>query len=229
MDAARRDELAVRHDELAEAHDSHGDDLPGDVAAELDAIERELDGLDACARAFRAEDVARAGASLTLAADGSLRVERGFMRPEDEAKPATPGGEESGEADGIGEMGTDADAGGVPGGAGVTPIRGGSEAEDTAPILSATLLAELEAHCSAGLQAAIAGQPGLALRVLLHGLATDAFYGRFGDTVAAFDAYPPALASACPGIGDSPARRAMTAAEDAWRARLPNEHGAWWD
>ncbi len=152
------------------------------------------------------------------------------MRPEDEAKPepVTPGAE-SGEADGIGEMETDADAGDVPVGGAVTPIRGGTETEDTAPALSATLLAELEAHRTAGLQAAIAGQPGLALRVLLHGLATDAFYNRFGDTVAAFHAYSPALASACPGIGDSPARRAMAAAEEAWRARLPNEHGVLWD
>jgi len=61
VDAARRGELAARYDELAEAHDSHGGDLPGDVAAELDAIEWELDGLDARTRAFRAEDVARPG------------------------------------------------------------------------------------------------------------------------------------------------------------------------
>ena len=226
---ARRTELAARYDELAEQHGGNGDDLPDGVAAELDAIEQELDDLEARTRAFRAEDVARAGASLTLASDGSLRIERGFVRPEDEARPApVTSGVDSSEADDIGETGTDEDAADAPSGGTVTPIRGEAETEDKAPALSAALLAELEAHRTAGLQAAIAGQPELALQALLHGLATDAFYSRYGETVTSFHAYPPALASACPGIGDSPARQAMMEAEDAWRTRLPNEHDTLW-
>ena len=63
---------------------------------------------------------------------------------------------------------------------------------------------------------------------MLHGLATDAFYQRYGETVASFHAYSPALPSACLGIADSPARQATTAAEDAWRTRLPQEHGGLW-
>ena len=41
---------------------------------------------------------------------------------------------------------------------------------------------------------------------------------------------PPALATACPGIADSPARQTLCEAEDedAWRTRLPREHGAFW-
>ena len=179
---------------------------------------------------FRPEDVARAGVVVTLAADGSLRIERGYVRPEDEApsEPVTPD-EDGTEADGAGETGTDEEAGETPIGGSVTPIRSADEPEDKAPALSAALLAELEAHRTAGLQAAIAGQPELALRVMLHGLATDAFYQRYGEAVAGFHSYPPALASACPGIADSPARQAMAAAEDGWRTRLPQEHGALWE
>ena len=66
------------------------------------------------------------------------------------------------------------------------------------------------------------------LRVLLHSLATDAFYARYADTVARFTSYPPVLASACPGIADSPARQAVADAEAAWRALLPDDLAALW-
>ena len=62
--------------------------------------------------------------------------------------------------------------------------------------------------------------------MLLRALATDAFYQRQGDTVAGFHAYPPALPSACPGIGDSVARQALIQTEGALRTRLPQERGA---
>ena len=229
-DEQRRDDLASRYDALAEEHNRSADDLPEEVAAELDRIEAELAALDAQQEAFRPEDMARAGVVVTLAVDGSLRVERGYVRPEDEAQPepATPD-VDGGEADG--ETGTDGDAGEtLADGGTVAPARPSPEPEDKsfAPVLSAALLAELEAHRTAGLQAAIAGQPELAVRVLLHALATDAFYGRHGETVAGLHAYPPALASACPGIADSPARQALAATEDAWRARLPQEHRTLW-
>ena len=90
------------------------------------------------------------------------------------------------------------------------------------------MLADLEAHRTAGLQAALAWQPELALRVMVHALAMDALYSRYGETVVALHTYPPALAAACPGIADSPARQILCEAEDAWRTRLPREHGAFW-
>ncbi len=227
-DERRRDELASRYDDLAEEHNRNADDLPGEVAAELDQIEAELAALDARQEVFRPEDAARAGVVVTLAVDGSLRVERGYVRPEDEARPEPVTPDADGEAGGFGETGTDKDAGETPvGGGTVAPVRPSPEPEK-APALSAALLAELEAHRTAGLQAAIAGQPELAVRVMLHGLATDAFYQRHGETVASFHSHPPALASACPGIADSSARQAMAGAEDAWRTRLPREHGALW-
>ncbi len=241
-DEARRGKLAARYDELADEHSRSADDLPEEVAAELDRIEAELAALEAKEQAWRLEDVAVAGAVLTLTADGGLRVERGFVRPKDEPQPeptapAADGGEagtvDSGDGDGAGSDSGDAPVGGGAGGAWPLPAWGTTgatvtEPEDKAPALSAALLGELEAHRTAGLQAELAGQPELALRVMLHALATDAFYARYGDTVARCTSYPPALASACPGIADSAARQTMTDAEAAWRACLPGDLAALW-
>ena len=69
-DEARRDALAGRYDELAEEHNNSADDLPEDVAAELDRIDAELAALGDKQDVFRPEDVARAGVVVTLAADG---------------------------------------------------------------------------------------------------------------------------------------------------------------
>ena len=226
-DDARRSELAARHDEIAEEHHGSGDDLPEDVAAELDRIEAELAGLEAREEAWQPEDVAIGGVILTIAVDGSLRIDRGYVRAEDEPKPepVTPAeddeAQEGREAeDRTTEEGESGDT--------VTPFRPAPEPEDKAPALSASVLAELEAHRTAGLQAALAWQPELALRVMVHALATDALYSRYGETVLALHTYPPALAAACPGIADSPARQTLCEAEDAWRTRLPREHGAFW-
>ncbi len=242
-DDARRTELAGRYDELAEQHNGSADDLPDEVAAELDRIEAELAALEAREDVWTPGDVSVAGAVLTLALDGSLRVERGFVRPEDEPRPepatlAEDGdghGQDGAEADGTGDKSDsgDAPAGGADaGGAWPLPVRGGAaivaEPEDKAPTLSGALRAELEAHRTAGLQAALAGQPEIALRVMLHALATDAFYARYADTVARFTSYLPNLAAACPGIADSPARQAMAQAEADWRGRLPEMQPDLW-
>ena len=245
-DDARRTELASCYDELAAEYNGSADDLPEEVAAELDTIEAELAALEAREDMWTPGDVAVAGAVLTLALDGGLRVERGFVRPEDEPKPAIPtagaDGQDGTEADGTGDTGERSDPGDAPaGGDGSTtstgttwplPVRDGAgaaaEPDDKAPALSGGLQAELEAHRTAGLQAALAGQPELALRVMLHALATDAFYSRYAEAVARFTSYPPNLAAACPGIADSPARQAMVQAEADWRGRLPEREADLW-
>ena len=222
---ARRAELSERDEELATEHGSD-DELPEEVAAELDAIAAELATLGARERRYSPEDVAVAGAVVTLAGDGTVRVERGYIRPEDEPKPEPVAAEEESDA---GEDGASDEEGEVAPPVG-TPLPSPvpAEAEERFPVLSAALEGELEAHRTAGLQAELVHQPRLAFRVLLHGLATDAFYARYGETVARFTAYPPALGAACPTIADSPARAVLTEAEVAWQARLPAHHAELW-
>ncbi|MGG5811661.1 ParB N-terminal domain-containing protein [Falsiroseomonas sp. CW058] len=216
---ARRDALSARYDELAEGHSGTDDDLPEAVAAELDAIEAELDALETREAAWRPEDLALAGALVTLAGDGRLAVTRGLVRPEDEPKPAAPhaDGRDDEDGEGLDSPGT---------GEAEAPAAE-EDAGDKAPALSAALVAELRAHRTLGLQAELAGRPDLALRVLLHALAGDAFYGRYGDAVASFPAHPPAFAGMA-GLADSPARRRVEEAEAEQRGRLPADRRGLW-
>ena len=229
-DLARRAELAEQLDEFAAEYPYGVEDAPEDIQAEVQSVQAELDAFEDRERAFRPEDMARAGAMVMLAGDGTLTVERGFVRPEDEPQPepaiedpveaATHVQDEAGDEDGI--------AGEVPDGNGLvaSAVTPGPAPKDKAPALPADLDAELSAHRTAALRAEIMRQPDLALRVLVHGLATTAFYGPYMATVARVG-YAHGMAHGVGGVGaDSPARQAITAAEDEQRAKLPNDQAA---
>src|ERR1700722_5511264 len=66
-------------------YDKYSDgDVPADDAAKLERIEAAVAAL--CKEEYKPQDLALAGAFLTLAGDGSVRVERGYVRCEDEPK-----------------------------------------------------------------------------------------------------------------------------------------------
>ena len=232
-DEARRFELAERLDDLAAEHPYGIEDAPEDVQADMQAVQAELDALDGRERAFRPEDVALAGAAVVLTSDGTLLVERGFIRPEDEPQPE-PIPEEQAEDHGV----TDDDTGDEDAEVDEQDPDGTEQAAsfaspepartDKAPALPFELDAELTTHRTAALRVEIMRQPDLALRVLAHSLATTAFYGPYLATVARLGS-PYATSYTAGAVGtDSPARLAIIAAEDEQRAKLPDDHAALW-
>ena len=232
-DQERQAELARRLDELAADHPYGVEEAAEEVRAEVQTVQAELDTLYDRERAFRPENMARGGATVTLTGDGMLRVERGFIRPEDEPQPE-PEPQDAAEAcaqgqDGPADVGTEV-AGQEQDGAG----QGGEAApplpvpEDKAPALPFELDAELTAHRTAALRAEIMRQPALALRVLAHSLATTAFYGAYHATVARLGSpYTASYGAGAVGV-DSPARQAIMAVEDEQRSKLPDDHAALW-
>ncbi len=230
-DLARRAELATRLDEVAIEHPYGTDDAPDDVQAEVQALHAELDVLDQRERAFHPEDMARAGATIMLANDGTLTVERGFVRPEDEPRPE-PAPEDMRDAatSRADHTSGDNDAAKQDQEAEAQPHNATPDlpAANKFPALPADLDTELTAHRTAALRAEIVRQPDLALRVLAHGLATAAVYGPYLVTVARV--WSPYGASTSTGSvsADSPARQAITAAEDEQRARMPGNHADLW-
>lgn len=203
---------------------------PPQVAARFEAIAAELEAYGD-EYGFDPAEQARAGVFVTLDAYGEPRIERGYVRPEDEPAPE-PGPEESqgdearaadapepreADADDAGE----ADAG-----------EGGAEAEepagDPAAPLPDRVIAELTAHRSAALRDALAQDPDLALVALVHALASRVF--GMGAVASCLDIRYGSrdLSAFGEGIDDSPAGLAIAERHRAWARQMPKETQDFW-
>ena len=88
-EAATRESLRLEADEL-EATYSEADEIPEEVDSRLSEIETALEAFEQRPVIYAPEDVARAGAFVSIDGSGHLRVERGYVRPEDEPPLAEP-------------------------------------------------------------------------------------------------------------------------------------------
>ena len=80
--AAEREALQVEYDQLEESHAEM--DLPEAAEQRLAEIEEALAAFDDVPEVFDPAEIARAGAFVSIDGEGRLRVERGYVRPEDE-------------------------------------------------------------------------------------------------------------------------------------------------
>jgi len=76
--------------------DSKREDLPPEVDQRLAELEAEIERIDGLRHAYDPDEITRSGVFVVLNHDGEARIERGFIRPEDEA----PEQEEDESADG---------------------------------------------------------------------------------------------------------------------------------
>jgi len=191
-----------RLETLQERLEALSNEASEETFAEIERLEQEVAALTD--EVFRPEDIARAGAFVVLGQDGEARIERGYLRPEDEQQE---GGE--------GEEGREGE---VQAAEAATGTKG----------LSAALVAELTSHRTAAQRNDLAQAPELALIAVTHALVAKAFY-RF-DTLSCLGIALNAtsLSSAAPGIDDSTAGQAIAARHEAWTARMANEGGALW-
>jgi ParB family chromosome partitioning protein len=85
---ATREALRDEYDRL-EAEYAEADELPDEIDARLGEIEQALDAFEQRPAIYDPADIAIAGVFVSLDADGSLSVDRGYVRPEDE-RPVDP-------------------------------------------------------------------------------------------------------------------------------------------
>jgi len=201
---ARLDTLAEEYDAIVAAC---GDDPLTEAQDErLTAIDAEL----AAARSERydSNDVARGGLFVILGQDGP-RIERGFIRPEDEA-PTEPDAVRDPED----HSARDTDA----------PDDSADHTE-TRKTLSERLVADLTAHRTAALRDALAEQPQIAFLAALHALTLQTFY-RGGETCLDLRVSSLALDGHAEGLADTPAGRALEARHARWAGQLPDDPDA---
>ena len=170
------DALQTEFGAIEEQYSDSPDDLPDDVDQRLGEIETALDTYHNRPIEFEPAEVARAGVFVTIDAQGVLRVERGFVRPEDEV-PIAP--VETSGGDGDDADGTVAQTSGEPAGAtvtvaGLTNPEPAEEDEGVKP-LPEQLMKELTAHRTLALRDAVAANPRVAMTLLLHKLVADQF------------------------------------------------------
>jgi ParB family chromosome partitioning protein len=216
-DQRQLDEAQTEYDALSDEHQDT-EELPEEVDARLGALEAIIAGFEERPVTFAAENTAIAGAFVSLRPDGTLAIERGYVRLEDERKAD---GEEE---DGAGDGGRDpSDAVGRSGPvitvAGEKPEADPDE-DDVIRPLPDRLVLELTAHRTLALRDAVAQHPEVALTLLLHRLVTDAFNrGGSGGCLEASvrHVFLPAQA---PDLKDSPSATSIAARHEGWRAEL---------
>lgn len=191
------DRLVAKYDALAE--ESGDDDPEPEAAVALDALSSRIDSLSDASLVFRPEDIAAAGAIVTIGGHGEANVLRGLLRPEDR----------------------------VAQGQGNSIAAGKSKADPASHGLSVRLVEDLTAYRTAALRIELAEQPDAALAVLVHALALPLFYGRAVDATSCLDIriVTRALEHSAEGIEETEAGKKLAAASEAWAAKLPSEPG----
>ncbi len=221
----RAAELEAEGEEL-NAEWCDADVVPDEVHARLEAIDAEISRINDRPISFDPSDVAIAGAFVSIDNDGTLRVERGFVKPEDEASPEEPDAE--GSDDGKGN----AAAAGVGGAAALAPADGSPEGEDEdsgLKPLSERLVSDLTAWRTLALQDAFAQSPATAYLAVLHAFVLSCFYGYSRESCLQTSINSVGFSNAPAGLRDCAPGQAIAARIDRWRSRLPKSDKEVWD
>ena len=210
-----------------ETASAEAEELTDEQDQRMAAIETAMEALNDRPVLFDADEIARAGAFVSIASDGSLRVERGYVRPEDEQPIEQEPLDEIGDDDARAQP-LAAEAGGAAGAvyasAEVEP-----EEEDGIKPLSDRLLTELTSHRTLGLRHALGERPDVAFLAALHALALKVFYVYGSDSCLELDLKSVQFGSQAPGLNDSAMAAAIAARHQSWRDTLPKESGDLWD
>ncbi|MCY1128442.1 ParB N-terminal domain-containing protein [Frigidibacter sp. RF13] len=224
---ATREALRDEYDRL-EAEYAEADDLPEDVDQRLGEIERLLGAFDSRPMAFDPAEVGRAGAFVSIDSDGTLLIERGFVRPEDEQWVAPTGEVSDDNPDRTASMDADRSESraAVISMGGETGAPEDDEDEgDAIKSLPERLVIELTAHRTLALRDAVANNPRIAMTALLHKLATDCFVSRSSGSAVEATVRDIHLPVQSADLADSLPSQSIDARHAAWKADLPLGQG----
>lgn len=222
-DEARLEALSTEHDELAEGYSSY-DEMPEDVAEKLEAMSDEIDAISAKRYAYDANVIAHGGVFVVLNHDGVPRLERGFVRAEDEAL-ADPQPEDEGEGEAIDPEAV-ADEQAEDGDDDEQEIE--EEDEEPGKPISDSLTRDLSAHRTLALRVALGERPDLALIALTHTLTAQLFYSYTEAGCLEVRPTVTPLGSHADGVEDTPLATRANEAREAWAERMPRDVADLW-
>lgn len=226
---ATREALRDEYDRL-EAEYGEVEDLPEEVDQRLGEIERALGAFASRPMAFDPDQVGRAGAFVSIDSDGSLLIERGFVRPEDEVR-VVPEGQTDDASSSL--QGEDPDTGHTATSPGTQitlageprPSDDDEDDGDGIKPLPERLVIELTAHRTLALRDAVANNPRIAMTALLHKLALDCFGSRSSGAAVEASVRDIHLPVQAADLADSYPAQNIDARHAGWRADMPLGQG----
>ena len=219
-EAASYEALKAEYEKLKEDHA----DADDEVDVRLGEIETAMEALQDRPIRFEDEDRATAGVFVSIDGSGRLRVERGYVRPEDEPVEAT---EESSGSDTFDPVSDEAESSTY---ATAADAAGADEEEDDGlKPLSDRLVGELTAHRTLALRDALANDPQVAFLAALHAMVLRLFY-RYGlDSCVEIEPRSTALGSHAPGLGETAYAQSIDRRTESWVRALPKAPEDLWD
>ena len=229
---ATREELRAEYDDLEEQY-ADQDEIPEAVEERFTEIEQTLGGMELRSLVFDPAEVARAGAFVSIDSEGELRVERGYVRPEDELPvPAeleadTPDNADADDVD-SGAWPIRVESGGESAHGEPEPQAEPEEDEGMKPIPD-RLLSELTAHRTLALRVALGEHRDVAFLAALHALCLRLFYLYGLDTCLDLDVKSVSFHAQAPGLNDTMLARTLAQRHQDWQAKLPRQAEELWD
>lgn len=243
MTGEEEEKLAALQTEIEEIEAEWADapEVPDEIQARIETIDAEIGALIERPMTFEPQDMAMAGAFLSIEVDGMLSVERGYVRPEDEPVVDADGGADAGvDGDAAYHTGGDGEDQGVTGpvasnvlaiGAAVGAASGDDDDEDGEVVkpLPDRLVAELTAWRTLALQDAFAQSPSTAFAAVLHAFVLDCFYSSTRESCLQVSLNEASFHHSVTGLRDSAPARAIAERHKRWADRLPDDDKALWD
>jgi ParB family chromosome partitioning protein len=232
VDLSEEDEAAYaaakdEYDRLTAEWEGTDDDLPPDVDERFAELEAVIGGIDAKRHAYDPDDIARGGVFVSLSHDGEARIERGFIRPEDEQPEPEEAEDDETVIDGVrvngdGEVIEDGEY--AEDGNHVSDLDAeDEEAEEDGKPLSDLLIRDLTAHRTLGLRLALGEQPDMALIAVTHALAAQSFYRGVDAHCLEIRPSSPHLSGHADGIADTAAAKALDDRHAGWASDMPRD------
>jgi ParB family chromosome partitioning protein len=216
------DEAKAEHEALEDQYDG-AEELPDDVDQRLGALEAIIETIDERPFDYPPEEIARAGVFISLDLSGALRIERGFVRSEDE--PPVEAEAPMGADDPSNQSGVHDDAADISG----SPIDDDeAEDDDAARPLPDRLMIELTEWRTLALRDAMAASPETAFLAALHALCLDLFYAPGAARCVSITARQTPLRSGASGLADCAAGQSIAARHAAFGDKLPGRPEDLW-
>jgi ParB family chromosome partitioning protein len=236
-DHARRESL---RDEMAAIEERYcqdsNEEVPEDIDLRLGEIEAELEAFENRPLTYDPGDIAIAGAFISIDGDGQLKVERGYVRPEDEPLAESDSDDNNAalrERQEIHYVGKDGEI------RAVDPIAAlsadGTQADDSEPEeeglkpLSERLVMELTAHRTLALRDALANNPDVAFHAALHALVLQSFWRYPAESCLEIRAESRTPAVQAPGLKECLSAKTIEERHAGWEKQLPDKPDLLWE